>query len=329
VHNFISTYDEAVPPSDIDNSKATVMVLIWPFVEQQANYDIIANFQNGAAGTLMGFNQDLASSSTGNAGFWINGTHMTTAMRASLSSIPFYLCPSRRAGRQGTSPDGAELPANLPTDPVVGSGSIVAYGPFSDYAPMLYVSFTGTSINRVDGQDFQWVAAHHNNTDNSYAADVEERSTGASYLDRRRVGVGPFRRAVLPSGRNGRNWQPRDTLGWWQDGASNQIIFGEKHIPKGAPLGNDTSAWRHDQSYLCASTSGRDFALGRTACNRYPISIPTTGGDFSQRTFGSWHAGICNFLLGDGAVRAISVSTPGNIMGYLGNTRDGNAVSLP
>ncbi len=52
----------------------------------------------------------------------------------------------------------------------------------------------------------------------------------------------------------------------WVDGTSNQIIFGEKHIPIGI-MGTDTTAFRHDQNYLAASSgNGRDWAIGRAVC---------------------------------------------------------------
>ncbi|MCF0234229.1 MAG: DUF1559 domain-containing protein, partial [Thermoguttaceae bacterium] len=45
--------------------------------------------------------------------------------------------------------------------------------------------------------------------------------------------------------------------------------------------------------------------------------------------FGSWHSGVCNFLLGDGAVRAISVTAPGKVLGYFACVDDGNTAALP
>ena len=45
---------------------------------------------------------------------------------------------------------------------------------------------------------------------------------------------------------------------------------------------------------------------------------------------GSWHAGVCNFLFGDGAVRALANSTPVTpTLSNLANVRDGNAVEIP
>jgi len=45
--------------------------------------------------------------------------------------------------------------------------------------------------------------------------------------------------------------------------------------------------------------------------------------------FGSWHPMICQFVMGDGAVRSISVTTPASILNRLGIVDDGGSISLP
>jgi len=109
----------------------------------------------------------------------------------------------------------------------------------------------------------------------------------------------------------------------WVDGTSNQIIFGEKHIPIGI-MGTDAVAWRHDQNYLAATDSnGRDWAIGRAVAEAYPLASPRDT-HMPQRYFGSWHAGVCNFAMGDGSVRAISVTAPGKVVGSLVHVSDGS-----
>ncbi|MDR3110200.1 MAG: DUF1559 domain-containing protein, partial [Planctomycetaceae bacterium] len=47
-------------------------------------------------------------------------------------------------------------------------------------------------------------------------------------------------------------------------------------------------------------------------------------------SFGSCHSGVCNFLMGDGAVRAVSTTTSMvNILCPLTNVADGQSVSIP
>ncbi|MDR0338176.1 MAG: DUF1559 domain-containing protein [Planctomycetaceae bacterium] len=45
--------------------------------------------------------------------------------------------------------------------------------------------------------------------------------------------------------------------------------------------------------------------------------------------FGSYHSGVCNFVLGDGAVVAISVTTANHILYKLSHVNDGNTVTIP
>jgi hypothetical protein len=63
--------------------------------------------------------------------------------------------------------------------------------------------------------------------------------------------------------------------------------------------------------------------FGRFASERHPLAHPSDG---PGHQFGSWHPGICQFLMGDGSVHAFSVSIDPVILSYLGQRRDGNAI---
>ena len=140
------------------------------------------------------------------------------------------------------------------------------------------------------------------------------------------------------------------------------VIVGEKHIPFNA-LGRCERAtanqpdnvdnqhpFYHDCAYWASVGLGRGAAMSRwlrrspggndsnpsswdvnpprrhdevaTAATRTAFHIADAG-------FGSWHPGVCQFVLGDGAVRALSTTTPVRILGCLGDTSDGNSVALP
>ncbi len=43
--------------------------------------------------------------------------------------------------------------------------------------------------------------------------------------------------------------------------------------------------------------------------------------------FGSWHTGICQFIMGDGSVRGLSVSIPGTILGYFAARDDQQVIA--
>jgi len=47
--------------------------------------------------------------------------------------------------------------------------------------------------------------------------------------------------------------------------------------------------------------------------------------------FGSWHPGICQFLVGDGSVKSVSNTVPqgtGSILHYMGKCNDGIPVQI-
>lgn len=47
-----------------------------------------------------------------------------------------------------------------------------------------------------------------------------------------------------------------------------------------------------------------------------------------NQCFGSWHSGICNFVLADGTVRSISVNMSIEALTLLGLPSDGQPVKL-
>ncbi len=181
--------------------------------------------------------------------------------------------------------------------------SCASYGPPVDYAPVIDAEYKSPACT-----DFQWVGA----------AD-RHALHGKNFS--------PFRRAVVSVAGDERTWRPRDAISRWIDGSSNQFMFGEKHIPIGM-LGGDSVAWRRDQNYLAATDSnGRDWALGRAVSEAYPLASPR---DYTnaQRFFGSWRAGVVNFAMGDGSVRAISTTAAGKTLGKFARVGDGGTEAL-
>ena len=103
-----------------------------------------------------------------------------------------------------------------------------------------------------------------------------------------------------------------------EDGLSKQLLIGEKHVPidkvgLGENKGDDCSVYNGDMLQM----------FGRFASERHPLAHPSDG---PGHQFGSWHPGICQFLMGDGSVHAFSVSIDPVILSYLGQRRDGNAI---
>jgi hypothetical protein len=126
-----------------------------------------------------------------------------------------------------------------------------------------------------------------------------------------RIFNGAFRAAFNQYG------QPLNPLTFGQitDGASNTLFVGDKHVQ----LDNfgrgvlDCSLYNGDY-WMCSSRStGPNYLLAQTPRD-------------NLIGFGSYHPGICQFVLGDGAVRAISTSTDPNILALLANIADGRPI---
>ncbi|MDR2439847.1 MAG: DUF1559 domain-containing protein [Planctomycetaceae bacterium] len=227
-----------------------------------------------------------------------------------LSSVTTFLCPSRRnaAGNFIGRTDSGD--------------SSQVFGPQSDYAIV---------VGRLDTHWSYWVQYQ----------DV----SNVDYMNAQR---GPFRPAIwennLPQ-----QWKCRDSMSWLNDGTSNQIMIGEKLIYFDAvgvcrdassanrPYVGDCSIFASGE-WKCMSMS-RSFNAGIE--NNYK---KTPANFYAENTtqWGSSHSGVCNFLVGDGSVRTISVTiatgalavsnngtlNPNSILAKLGNVNDGNIVTL-
>jgi prepilin-type N-terminal cleavage/methylation domain-containing protein len=99
------------------------------------------------------------------------------------------------------------------------------------------------------------------------------------------------------------------------DGLSNTIFAGDKHVHiQYFGYGVlDCSLYNGDY-WMCSS---------RSAGPNYPLAQTPTD---SVIGFGGYHIGICQFLIGDGSVRAISNSTNPNILALLTNISDGQPI---
>ena len=100
------------------------------------------------------------------------------------------------------------------------------------------------------------------------------------------------------------------------DGLSQTLFVGEKHIPNFQfGVAPDSSIYNgdHGSSFKKAGTGA---PLGRG-------SAATSGAQF-----GGYHPGVCMFVMGDGAVKAVRVSIDATNLGRLANRRDGEVVTF-
>ncbi|MBQ7815288.1 MAG: DUF1559 domain-containing protein [Thermoguttaceae bacterium] len=108
VHNFESSTGK-LPPLDLSMGHASILPLLWPYMEQTAIYDVLENWR-GAGDASSGFGQDLCRSDAGSGDFfWRDADYMTDELRKNFSAVPFAKRPSRRSGVAGAPPTNAEL----------------------------------------------------------------------------------------------------------------------------------------------------------------------------------------------------------------------------
>jgi hypothetical protein len=307
VHNFHDTQD-GLPPVVIHSSKGSVFHLIYPYIEQMALYEKIADTATGFLATPVG------SGVTSAGDTWYLNNVTDSGERKAHGSVKCYACPSRRRGSAGFAlPDGT----TGGTGPRADYVAVIAKELESYWAEF---SILGTNSGRRV-TDFK----------------------GAL-----RVSKCTFSGSINGSGyghhANVTNWEPRDTISWMADGTSNQIVIGEKHIPAYA-LDSDTQIHkRWDGAYFGAYPLEQVHNVGRLVCgDRSPAlamgpkdpRLPTdttphqSGGYSGRYGFGSSHNGIVNFLIGDGSVHGLSVTIQHELLFNLARVNDGNPVTIP
>jgi hypothetical protein len=155
--------------------------------------------------------------------------------------------------------------------------------------------------------------------------------------DPRYAGVKPLTRTWLG------NAGPGCTPGSVLDGLSMTAIIGEKHLESweiNSSSGFDASPWgggcpqcgASEGAYMAGRggttlphtfgiTSNENSLPGSVwgGIARGPAEVRVSAGPF----LGSWHPGICNFLMADGAVRPIDPSLPIRTLASLGHVSDG------
>ena len=337
VHNFHDSRN-GLPPAGVcgANHCFSGFGLLFPYTEQTAIAEIIS--------TAIQNNRWISvPDPSGPSGWWF--TDLTEAQRDGLCSVPYMKCPTRRGG--GKAEAG-------PMSTVVGYW---LPGPRGDYALVTACDSDGETI---DGSTLTtdpnncWIWA------GAYRAD----GSGVLYQTKN---CGPFRAAKfsapadsegLPTSSAG--WSPSGTFALMSDGTSNQLMIGEKQIYMGG--GNSTTEPNNfeflpttadrfqnpmrDASYLIhdqyAFSGGA--SLRPLFCNGLRGSIATYDRVWvgiqppheyrsiwnpNAPGFGSWHTSVCNFVLGDGSVRGVSVTTSGRVLAQLGVVNDGTSVALP
>jgi prepilin-type N-terminal cleavage/methylation domain-containing protein len=124
------------------------------------------------------------------------------------------------------------------------------------------------------------------------------------------------------SGGNVATFRGRVPIAAITDGTSNTLLIGEKHVtPTKMGIGGGTG----DGAIF---NGDHEWSYARIAGVGYPIASGPNDTDYSHR-FGSWHSGVCMFVLCDGSVRAIPNSTDTTTLAALAQRDDGNVFTMP
>lgn len=100
------------------------------------------------------------------------------------------------------------------------------------------------------------------------------------------------------------------------DGLSQTIFVGERHIPKSQfGIAPDSSIYNGDHG-TAHRKGGVGALISKGAMDTSTANI-----------FGSYHSGVCQFALGDGAVKAFNNAIDGTNLGRLCNRQDGQVIT--
>jgi prepilin-type N-terminal cleavage/methylation domain-containing protein len=106
------------------------------------------------------------------------------------------------------------------------------------------------------------------------------------------------------------------------DGLSKSIFLGEKHVIEGEfgkASFKDNSVYNPDFHPTFARYGGPEAPLATS------LDTPFVS---EREQFGSWHPGICQFVLGDASVRPVSNDIAPALLGRLTNIEDGEVVDF-
>ncbi len=286
-----------IPPAVTGNTGLTVWAILLPYIEQN---NIASQLDMSASGGVDGCTDAAHIGATAAAASSAN----RTVLMNQATGIQTYLCPSRRSGKVTNN-------YNMP----VGDYAIVIAGPE------------------------RWVFGRNNVNQQTQAmraavvssATVEPLGDNLYYFSNASTG---FTMIDNPN----KGWRPRDKFASITDGLSNTVFIGEKHITPGY-LGKccrDNHGPEGRDGYIYWNRSNGNPFYGEywvAGSANLGLARSPNEGELAQvnsaPALGSWHTGVCNFLFGDGAVRAVSVSTDATTLINLAQRADGNAVTLP
>jgi prepilin-type N-terminal cleavage/methylation domain-containing protein len=110
------------------------------------------------------------------------------------------------------------------------------------------------------------------------------------------------------------------------DGLSKTFLFGEKHVPLDTMgIGAGVGPGELNQ-FQDGSVYNGDLVLQYMRCAGPGYGIAGSPQEPLNRNFGSYHSGVCSFVMLDGSTVSVSNSTDTMVLGNLANRSDGRVV---
>jgi hypothetical protein len=100
-------------------------------------------------------------------------------------------------------------------------------------------------------------------------------------------------------------WKSLTDLGQLQRGEQYTLLFGERHV---AEEGFGTTAWGDGSLY----NGSQPASFARLADAEHPLAASAT--EPYRVNFGSWHPGVCQFLMADKSLRTFNTDTPATML---------------
>jgi hypothetical protein len=178
---------------------------------------------------------------------------------------------------------------------------------------------------------FRGSRSHYSGALGDYACSVGN-DMGADYNAGGPGGNGAMVLATLPHLYEGNSspprlapWKSQTQIATISDGLSNTLLVGEKYLKPGTfgiNVPANLSANFGDGSIY---NGDHPWVISRVAGVASPLAHGIDDAFVSQ--FGSWHLGVCQFVMADGSVRALPVSINPTVLGFLSQRDDGRVIS--
>ena len=317
-HNYHDTVN-GLPPAITGDTGLNAFAVLLPYIEQgslagKLNYEAGAFSISWEAYTQPGVVGSMtASQSAANQ----------TLLTSDAGRVTAFLCPARR-GKAFLNLWSRNWPVGDYAVLVVGSQNVFSANLNTQHFQALRIARTPHGKNLAQLPTSVPAAGSTIQSLTPWAVPTEENGQ-------------TFGSITYPIDEPQKGWQPRDSFNRISDGLSNTAIIAERHLVPSS-LGKCCGpSWNDgNDGYLYWARGNGPGGWGGTwmqANVSGGIARDATEGEGQARSgtpqIGSWHPGVAQFLMADGAVRALPNNTSLETLRRLGHVRDGLVLELP